>query len=135
MFAESDLSGIVGAVAVSLAAPSPSELENWRAAMNRECLPGVRTSSGSRRGRGLRGGHLGKRRRVPLILIALWARCVGVMKDSGDHASFAKFIDVLFDLLPLAYCPTRNVICRRDPSDTPQATDLLGGFDPMTLSG
>ena len=29
---------IAGAVAISLAAPSPSELENWRAAMNRECL-------------------------------------------------------------------------------------------------
>jgi drug/metabolite transporter (DMT)-like permease len=29
---------IIGAVAISLAAPPPSELENWRAAMNRECL-------------------------------------------------------------------------------------------------
>jgi len=29
---------IAGAVTISLAAPSPSELENWRAAMNRECL-------------------------------------------------------------------------------------------------
>jgi drug/metabolite transporter (DMT)-like permease len=29
---------ITGAVAISLAAPPPSELENWRAAMNRECL-------------------------------------------------------------------------------------------------
>ena len=29
---------IAGAVAISLAAPPPSELENWRAAMNRECL-------------------------------------------------------------------------------------------------
>ena len=29
---------IAGAIAISLAAPPPSELENWRAAMNRECL-------------------------------------------------------------------------------------------------
>lgn len=29
---------IAGAVAISMAAPPPSELENWRAAMNRECL-------------------------------------------------------------------------------------------------
>jgi drug/metabolite transporter (DMT)-like permease len=29
---------IAGAIAISLAAPPPSELENWHAAMNRECL-------------------------------------------------------------------------------------------------
>ena len=29
---------IAGAVAISMAAPPPSELENWRAAMDRECL-------------------------------------------------------------------------------------------------
>jgi len=29
---------IAGSIAISLAAPPPSELENWRAAMNRECL-------------------------------------------------------------------------------------------------
>ena len=29
---------VAGAVAISMAAPPPSELENWHAAMNRECL-------------------------------------------------------------------------------------------------
>jgi drug/metabolite transporter (DMT)-like permease len=29
---------IAGAIAISMAAPPPSELDNWRAAMNRECL-------------------------------------------------------------------------------------------------
>lgn len=74
--------------------------------------------------------------RVPLILISPWARSAGVVKDDGDHASFARFLDVLFDLPPLASLPDEKPYLPEGPRDTlPQVTDLLGGFDRMRLSG
>ena len=74
--------------------------------------------------------------RVPLLLISPWARSGGVVSDPGDHASFAKFLDVLFDLPPLASLPDEKPYLPEGPRDTlPQLTDLTGGFDPARLSG
>ena len=74
--------------------------------------------------------------RVPLILISPYARSGGIVKDPGDHVSFAKFLDVLFDLPPLASLPDEKPYLPQGPRDeNPRLTDLLGGFDPARLSG
>lgn len=74
--------------------------------------------------------------RVPLILISPWARSGGVVTDAGDHASFVKFLDVLFDLPPLGSLPDEKRYLPEGPRDTlPQLADLLGGFDPARLAG
>ena len=74
--------------------------------------------------------------RVPLILISPWARSGGIGSDPGDHASFAKFLDVLFNLPPLASLPDEKPYLPQGPRDTlPQLSDLLGGFDPGRLAG
>lgn len=74
--------------------------------------------------------------RIPLILISPWAKSAGVDSDPGDHASFAKFLDVLFDLPPLGSLPDEKPYLPEGPRDTlPQLTDLTGGFDAARLAG
>ena len=74
--------------------------------------------------------------RVPLILISPYAKSGGVVSDPGDHASFAKFLDVLFDLPPLASLPDEKPYLPEGPRDAnARLTDLLGGFDPARLAG
>lgn len=74
--------------------------------------------------------------RVPFLLISPYAKSGGVVSDPGDHASFVKFLDVLFDLPPLAGLPDEKPYLPQGPRDTnPRLTDLLGGFDPARLSG
>ncbi len=74
--------------------------------------------------------------RVPLILISPYAKLGGVVSDPGDHASFAKFLDVLFNLPPLASLPDEKPYLPEGPRDAnPRLTDLLGGFDPARLAG
>lgn len=74
--------------------------------------------------------------RVPLILISPYARSGGIVSDAGDHASFAKFMDVLFDLPALGALPDEKPYLPQGPRDTnPSLTDLLGGFDPARLAG
>jgi phospholipase C len=74
--------------------------------------------------------------RIPLILISPWARAGGVDSNSGDHASFAKFLDVLFDLPPLGSLPDEKPYLPQGPRDTnPRLSDLVGGFDPARLAG
>ena len=74
--------------------------------------------------------------RVPLILISPYAKSAGIISDPGDHASFAKFLDVLFNLPPLASLPDEKPYLPEGPRDTnPRLTDLLGGFDPARLAG
>ena len=74
--------------------------------------------------------------RVPLILISPYAKSGGVVPDPGDHVSFAKFLDVLFDLPPLASLPDEKPYLPEGPRDTnPRLTDLLGGFDAARLAG
>jgi phospholipase C len=74
--------------------------------------------------------------RIPLILISPYARSSAIVSASGDHASFAKFLDVLFDLPPLASLPDEKPYMPEGPRDTnPKLTNLLGGFDPARLAG
>ena len=74
--------------------------------------------------------------RVPLLLISPYARSGGIVSNSGDTASFAKFLDVLFNLPPLASLPDEKPYMPEGPRDTnPQITKLLGGFDPARLAG
>ncbi len=74
--------------------------------------------------------------RVPLILISPYAKSSGVDSDPGDHVSFPKFLDVLFDLPPLASLPDEKPYLPEGPRDeNPRLTDLLGGFDPARLAG
>lgn len=74
--------------------------------------------------------------RVPLILISPYARTSGIVSDPGDHASFAKFLDVLFGLPSLASLPDEKPYLPQGPRDTnARLTDLLGGFDPARLAG
>ncbi|MDE3178584.1 MAG: phosphoesterase [Acidobacteriota bacterium] len=74
--------------------------------------------------------------RIPLILISPYARSGAIVHDPGDHASFAKFLDVLFGLPPLASLPDEKPYMPEGPrDDNPRLTDLLGGFDPARLAG
>ncbi len=74
--------------------------------------------------------------RVPLILISPYAKSGGVISDPGDHVSFVKFLDVLFNLPPLASLPDEKPYLPEGPRDTnPRLTDLLGGFDAARLKG
>jgi phospholipase C len=74
--------------------------------------------------------------RVPLILISPYAKSAGIISDPGDHVSFAKFLDVLFNLPPLASLPDEKPYLPEGPRDeNPRLTDLLGGFDPARLAG
>jgi phospholipase C len=74
--------------------------------------------------------------RVPLILISPYSKSGGIISNPGDHASFAKFLEVLFDLPPLATLPDEKPYMPQGPRDAnPRLTDLLGGFDPARLAG
>jgi phospholipase C len=74
--------------------------------------------------------------RVPLLLISPYAKSGGVVSDPGDHVSFAKFLDVLYDLPPLASLPDEKPYMPEGPRDAnPRLTDLLGGFDAARLAG
>ncbi|HEV2247781.1 MAG TPA: alkaline phosphatase family protein [Terriglobia bacterium] len=82
------------------------------------------------------GDPCGDGPRVPLILISPYARTGGIVSDPGDHASFAKFLEVLFGLPPLAALPDEKSYLPQGPRDTnARLTDLLGGFDPARLAG
>jgi phospholipase C len=74
--------------------------------------------------------------RVPLILISPYARSGAIVSNAGDHASFAKFLDVLFNIPALASLPDEKPYLPQGPRDmNPRLTDLLGGFDPERLEG
>ena len=74
--------------------------------------------------------------RVPLLLISPYAKSGGIVSDPGDHISFAKFLDVLYDLPPLASLPDEKPYMPQGPRDAnPRLTDLLGGFDAARLAG
>ncbi len=74
--------------------------------------------------------------RVPFILISPYAKSGAIVSDPGDHASFAKFLDVLYSLPALATLPDEKPYMPEGPRDTnPRLTNLLGGFDPARLAG
>lgn len=74
--------------------------------------------------------------RVALILVSPYAKSEGVDSNPGDHASFAKFLDVLFDLPPLGSLPDEKPYLPQGPRDTnSRLSDLMGGFDAARLAG
>jgi phospholipase C len=74
--------------------------------------------------------------RVPLILISPFAKSGAIVSSPGDHASFAKFLDALFVLPPLASLPDEKPYLPEGPRDAnPRLTNLLSGFDPARLAG
>lgn len=74
--------------------------------------------------------------RIPLILISPYAKSGAIVTDSGDHASFARFLDALFRLPSLASLPDEKPYMPKGPRDAnPRVTDLVGGFDPARLAG
>ena len=74
--------------------------------------------------------------RIPLILISPYAKSAAIVSSQGDHASFAKFLDALFGLPPLASLPDEKPYLPEGPRDTnPRLSSLLGGFDPARLAG
>ena len=74
--------------------------------------------------------------RVPLILISPYAKNGAIVTDAGDHASFAKFVEALFDIPALGSLPDEKQYLPEGPRDTnPQLTDLLGGLDSERLAG
>ena len=74
--------------------------------------------------------------RIPLILISAYAKSGAIVSSPGDHASFAKFLDVLFNLPPLASLPDEKPYLPKGPRDTnARLTNLLGGFDAARLAG
>jgi phospholipase C len=74
--------------------------------------------------------------RIPLLMISPYARSGAVVSASGDHASFAKFLDVVFRLPRLASLPDEKPYMPEGPRDANRRlTDLLAGFDPARLAG
>lgn len=74
--------------------------------------------------------------RIPLILISPYARTHAIVSNPGDQASFAKFLDLLFQLPPLASLPDEKPYLPKGPRDTnPRLTNLVGGFSPARLAG
>jgi phospholipase C len=74
--------------------------------------------------------------RLPFILISPYAKSGVVVHDSGDTASVAKFLEVLFGLPALSSMPDEAPYMPRGPRDgSPHITDLLGGFDMARLEG
>ncbi|HTV05534.1 MAG TPA: alkaline phosphatase family protein [Acidobacteriaceae bacterium] len=74
--------------------------------------------------------------RVPLILISPYAKSGAIVKDPGDHVSFAKFLDVLFQLPAMASLPDEKPYMPEGPRDAnPRLTNLLGGFSAARLAG
>lgn len=74
--------------------------------------------------------------RIPLLLISPYAKSGAIVSSPGDHASFAKFLDALYGLPPLASLPDEKPYLPEGPRDAnPRLTDLLGGFDAARLAG
>ncbi len=74
--------------------------------------------------------------RIPFLLISPYARAGAVVHASGDTTSFAKFLDVLFKLPPLASLPDEKPYMPEGPRDTnPRLTNLVSGFSPARLAG
>jgi len=84
--------------------------------------------------------------RVPLLVLSPYTKVHTVMQEIGDHASVVKFVDTVFDRMPLASLPDEslarligalNGIENAGPydGDMPDVTDLVAAFDDARLSG
>ena len=99
------------------------------------------------RAKGPDGSVISDGPRVPLILISPYARTQYVAHSKGNQASVVKFVDVVFNLPPLALLPDEERARRlgekqfgeKDlgPQDaiTPGIGDLTGAFSPARLLG
>ncbi len=74
--------------------------------------------------------------RVPALLISPYAKSNGIIADMADHASFTKFLDVLYGLPPLASLPDEAPYLPLGPRDMLSSiSNLVDGFDPNRLLG
>ena len=74
--------------------------------------------------------------RIPLLMISPYSKSGAIVSNPGDTASFAKFLDVLFKLPPLASLPDEKPYMPEGPRDpNPRLTNLLGGFSAARLAG
>jgi phospholipase C len=81
------------------------------------------------------GRPCGNGQRVPLLLISPFAR-TGVAHELDDQASVVKFVEHLYDRMPLAQLPDEARYMPFGPRDATDVTgDLSGGFDPARLRG
>ena len=93
------------------------------------------------------GSIIGDGPRVPFILISPYARVHSIDAAQGNHASVVKFVDMLFNLPPLATLPNEKQARKMgeklfyqpnmgpDDAYTPGVTSLLSAFDPARLMG
>ena len=74
--------------------------------------------------------------RVPALLISPYAKSHAIVSEISDHASFAKFLGVLFNLPALATLPDEAPFMPEGPRDNDsRLSDLLGAFDAARLAG
>ncbi len=74
--------------------------------------------------------------RIPFIVISPYAKSGAVVHDLGDTGSVVKFIDMLFNLPPLASLPDEKPYMPEGPRDAnARLTDLGGAFDAQRLRG
>jgi phospholipase C len=93
------------------------------------------------------GVPLSRGPRIPLIVISPYARTHVVSHEGGDHSSIIKFLDILYNLPPLADLPDEAQAraagqkmfgqANLGPSDDNVSGigDLLSAFDPARLEG
>ncbi len=80
--------------------------------------------------------------RVPFMLISPFSK-QQVVHTPGDHGSVVKFVDTLFNLVPLANLPAEYQARQAasqpnygpDDSLTPEISNLVDAFDPAKLDG
>lgn len=81
------------------------------------------------------GNPCGDGPRVPMIVISPFAKN-GIVSDVGDHGSFVKFMNTLYNLPALASLPDEAPSLPEGPRDLMASiTDLSGGFDADRLAG
>jgi phospholipase C len=81
------------------------------------------------------GRPCGNGQRVPLLLISPFARS-DVVHELDDQASAVKFVEHLFNRMPLAQLPDEARYAPFGPRDASDVTgDLSAGFDPARLRG
>ncbi len=93
------------------------------------------------------GGPLNQGPRIPFLLISPYGRAHAISHEPTEHSSIIRFVDQLFNLIPLADLPDeekareigRRTFHQNDlgPADdkVPGVGDLLSGFDNARLLG
>ncbi|MCQ8278493.1 phosphoesterase [Acetobacteraceae bacterium KSS8] len=93
------------------------------------------------------GNALEPSSRIPAIVISPYAKAHAIVRERSEHSSIIKFVDRLFDLIPLADLPDevrgRRLGKRQEGQDfmgpaddnTPGVGDMLAAFDNARLTG